>query len=110
MPAKNLTLMEKYLEENKRLKARVKMLQKLRDRVVITVSDSSGAILNTFTLPRFVYDKHEPAISRLDVALLVTHNQVLMVHFDESLIVCDTFEDLESELNAMNEDQEGIEA
>ena len=102
------------LKDLGRTKARVKELRKLRDQVVITVSDPRGAILMTLTMPGFVYDKHSAAIDALKEELPLRHNQYLEVHTGEDLIQCSTLEDLQAEINSLNEiddqkEEDGVE-
>jgi len=96
------------------LKKRVRGLRKLRDQMVITISDPSGAILRTFTLPYFVYEKRSDAIDGLKEELSSKHNQYLETHYGEDLIQCGTLEDMQAEIDSLNEiddqkEEDGVE-
>lgn len=93
--------MTELMEENKRLKARVKMLRKLRSQMLILVRQPNGGNdLGVFTIPFFVYAKNAHKANDLVAAFLRDHNQELS--FDTP-VICDTWAGLLSELDGLNQ-------
>lgn len=103
--------MTELMEENKRLKARCKMLRKLRHVVVVTVQEPNGNILRCFTLPHFVYEKGVDRLRFIKDHAKTIHNQTMSVM---EVLACDTMAGFESEIVAMNQvddqkEEDGIE-
>lgn len=101
MPAKNITLMEKILEENKRLRKRVSMFRKLKDIRLILVKSSSGQVLGIFSIPTSVMEKGK--MLKMDEIIGRFHrefNQVVQIEVAEP---CDTMVDLEAAMMALNQ-------
>jgi gas vesicle protein len=104
--SKQEILVQALTDENGRLKYRAQMLRKLRDIRVITVqAPDTGKVLRTFTIPAFAMEKNK--MLKMDELIGRFYREFGQIVQIELVTVCDTMVDLESEMMAINQTDDG---